>query len=85
MNTALSPSTVCAIAPTYIDPILDEEAAGVYLGGSSRPVSARTLQRWRLEAAGPVWIKLGRLVRYRKSALDAFLVAGTRSSTSQAA
>ena len=67
------------------DPLFDETLAGAYLGGVETPVSPRTLQRWRLEGTGPVWVRLGRLVRYRQSALDAFLNDGVRRSTSQVA
>jgi hypothetical protein len=67
------------------DPLLDETEAGAYLGGAARPISVRALQRWRLEGSGPAFVKLGRLVRYRKSALDAFITAGARRSTSDAA
>ena len=62
--------------------LYDEEAAGRYIGGTNSPVSARTLQRWRLEGIGPVFVKLGRLVRYRQSDLELFLEERTRTSTS---
>lgn len=64
------------------DMIYTEIAAGKYLGGSESPISRRTLQRWRLEGFGPIYIKLGRLVRYRQSDLDAFIQDGCQSSTS---
>ena len=62
--------------------LYDEEAAGRYIGGTNSPVSARTLQRWRLEGIGPVFVKLGRLVRYRQSDLEHFLDERARTSTS---
>ena len=62
--------------------LYDEEAAGSYIGGANSPVSARTLQRWRLEGIGPVFVKLGRLVRYRQSDLEHFLDERARKSTS---
>ena len=62
--------------------LYDEDAAGKYIGGSQSPVSTRTMQRWRLEGVGPTYVKLGRLVRYRQSDLDAFLEERTRTSTS---
>jgi len=66
-----------------IDAVLyDEEAAGRYIGGAKSPVSPRTLQRWRLEGIGPIYVKLGRLVRYRQTDLDRFLDESTRTSTS---
>jgi len=61
--------------------LYDEEAAGRYIGGANSPVSARTLQRWRLEGIGPVFVKLGRLVRYRQSDLEHFLDESARKST----
>jgi hypothetical protein len=66
------------------DLLYDEHEAGRYLGGS-RPISARTLQRWRLEGCGPAFVRLGgRLIRYRGRDLDAFIAAGARRSTSDA-
>lgn len=65
--------------------LFDEEAAGKYIGGSDSPISTRTMQRWRLEGMGPIYVKLGRLVRYRQSDLDSYLDSNTCSSTSTAA
>lgn len=59
-----------------------EDGAASYIGGENSPISTRTLQRWRLEGVGPVFVKLGRLVRYRKSDLDRFLDEHTCTSTS---
>ena len=68
-----------------LDTVLyDEEAAGKYIGGAASPISTRTMQRWRLEGIGPVYVKLGRLVRYRRHDLDAFLEERTCTSTSMA-
>ena len=66
-----------------LDTILyDEDAAGKYIGGTQSPISTRTLQRWRLEGVGPIYVKLGRLVRYRQTDLDFFIEERTRISTS---
>lgn len=65
--------------------LFDEEAASQYLGGASSPISPRTLQRWRLEGVGPTYIKLGRLVRYRLSDLNAYLDGNASASSSMAA
>ena len=62
--------------------LYDEDAADKYIGGTRSPISTRTLQRWRLEGVGPTYVKLGRLVRYRQTDLDAFLEERTRTSTS---
>jgi Helix-turn-helix domain len=63
------------------DLVFDEIQAGIYLGGIERPISRRTMQRWRQEGTGPVWLRVGRLVRYRQSSLDRFLATGIRTST----
>ena len=64
--------------------LYDEEGAASYIGGPISPLSTRTMQRWRLEGVGPTYVKLGRLVRYRKSDLDLFLEERTCTSTSSA-
>ncbi len=45
-------------------------------------VSPRTLQKWRVEGGGPVFIKIGRSVRYAVEDLEAFLMHRRRRSTS---
>ena len=62
--------------------LFDEDGAASYVGGSQSPLSPRTIQRWRLEGIGPNYVKLGRLIRYRKSDLDRFIDEHTYSSTS---
>jgi hypothetical protein len=62
------------------DPFYSEEEAGAFLGG----ISPRTFQRWRQTGEGPAFTKLGRLVRYRRSALLAYADARCRNSTSDA-
>ncbi len=42
-----------------------------------------TLEAWRCRGGGPVFLKLGKAVRYRKEDLDTFVSARTRTSTSQ--
>ena len=66
------------------DPLYDETGAGVFLGGIDSPISVRTMQRDRQKGTGPKFIKVGRLVRYRKSALNEHLNNRTFSSTSEA-
>jgi predicted DNA-binding transcriptional regulator AlpA len=41
------------------------------------------LEKLRLSGGGPVFVKLGRSVRYERSALDAWIAASRRRSTSQ--
>ncbi len=56
--------------------LLTQDEAAEQLG-----VQPSTLERWRFVGAGPKFCKVGRLVRYRRSALDEYLDARTRSST----
>jgi len=58
---------------TNDDPLLRPEEAADYL--RAKPA---TLQWWRVIGRGPVYIKSGRSVLYRKSALDKHLAAGIR-------
>jgi excisionase family DNA binding protein len=45
-------------------------------------ISHRTLEQMRLKGGGPVYLKVGRLVRYSSAALDEWLLANQRKSTS---
>lgn len=45
-----------------------EEQAAEYLG-----MKVTTLRQWRFLSRGPVYLKIGRSVRYRREDLDAFL------------
>ena len=56
------------------DELLLPAEAGEYLGG----VPPTTLQWWRSVGRGPVFLKIGRKVAYRRSALDHFLQRGER-------
>lgn len=52
---------------------LDPEAAGIVLGGKEKPIKKDTLAKWRVQKIGPVYIKVGRLVRYEMSDLVDYL------------
>ncbi len=55
------------------DPLLGNREAAAYLG-----VTPHTLDIWRAARRYPIpYVKVGRLVRYRRSALDAWLTART--------
>ena len=59
------------------DPLFTPTAAGDYLGG----VAPKTLANWRNSPApgrSIPFVKVGGQVRYRKSALDAYLANGER-------
>ena len=57
--------------------LLNPKHAAKYLG-----ISHRTLESMRLKGGGPVYMKVGRLVRYSRTALDEWLLANARRSTS---
>ncbi|MGI8546699.1 MAG: helix-turn-helix transcriptional regulator [Gemmatimonadaceae bacterium] len=57
--------------------LLNTEQASVRLG--LRP---QTLNRWRVEGCGPVWMKLGGRCMYDVADLNAYLDAQRRRSTS---
>ena len=54
------------------DPLMRSDAVAEYLG-----VQIPALEKWRQLGVGPDYIKVGRLVRYKKSALDAWLTERT--------
>ena len=62
---------------TQNDELLTTKEAARYLR-----VSPRTLERYRVTGQGPRYLKIGRLVFYRKSDLDAWLAERERRSTS---
>ncbi len=60
---------VSVLENQFSDPLLNPPEAAKYLG-----VSRDTLSVWRCVGRYAIpFIKVGRLVKYRKSALDAFL------------
>lgn len=55
------------------------EKAAEYLG-----LKNTTLEAWRCRGGGPLFVKMGKAVRYRREDLDRFLNARVRTSTSEA-
>ena len=45
-------------------------------------ISRRTLEAWRLSGTGPRFVKIGRLVRYRRATIDAWLAKHEKNNTS---
>jgi excisionase family DNA binding protein len=55
--------------PTLASDLFNNDQSAAYLG-----ITPRTLEVWRCTKRHKIpYIKVGRLVKYRKSALDAFL------------
>lgn len=59
--------------------LIDEAQAAHMLA-----LSIRTMQGWRLRGGGPLYIKIGRAVRYRRGDLAAFIEARVVASTTAA-
>lgn len=53
-------------------PLIDERQLCADLG-----ISSVTAAKWRAKAAGPPFIKVGRLVRYRRADVEAWLTSRT--------
>jgi excisionase family DNA binding protein len=58
--------------------LTQREAAGVLR------LSERTLERLRVAGGGPVYVKAGRLVRYREADLENWIASRVVASTSEA-
>lgn len=52
-------------------PWMTTEGAAIYLS-----VSAGTMHNWRSKGIGPAYRTVGRIVRYHRDDLDAYLMAG---------
>lgn len=61
------------------DELFDTEAVARFAG-----LSPVTLRKWRMTGAGPRFVRLGRAVRYRKAAVDAFLAGREYATTTEA-
>jgi hypothetical protein len=76
------PGTAAWYAQLTPETPLDTDNAGVYLGGSERPIGRRKLELWRISGKGPKFITLGRRsVRYLVKDLDEFKDQCKRSNT----
>ena len=62
------------IVPAALTP----EAAAAYM-----MVTVRQLAYWRGAGSGPPFVKIGRCVRYRREAVDAWLAARQQASTAE--
>jgi predicted DNA-binding transcriptional regulator AlpA len=60
-----------------MDPLLNQKQAARVLG-----ISPRTLERYRVAGTGPRYVRLGRLIRYRKGDLANWVESCLLSSTS---
>jgi predicted DNA-binding transcriptional regulator AlpA len=58
------------MATGEIDRLLNEREAAALLG-----LSPHTLNRWRVLRTGPSFTRVGRLVRYRESAIRSYIAS----------
>jgi len=63
-----------------VDRLMSTDEAAEYLG-----VAVSTLNNWRVLRTGPSYTKAGRLVRYRRSALIAYLASRNVGTSDQPA
>ena len=74
-------STYWDLDPDYLNRLIDEKEAAIYIG-----YTVRCLQNWRLRGGGPRFVKVSaRSIRYRRSDLNAWIESKLVSSTSEAA
>jgi len=57
--------------------LMTVQQAADYLG-----LAVSTLNKWRCLGGGPVFLKMGRAVRYRQKNLDSYIETAERQSTS---
>ena len=60
------------------DILYDTQQAAAFYG-----ISEVTLRTWRVTGSGPIFLKVGKSVRYRLSDLDAYLAGRTYSNTTE--
>ena len=63
---------------TTLSTVMTVQQASEYLG-----LAVSTLNKWRCLGGGPVFIKMGRAVRYRTEDLERYICGNTTSSTSE--
>lgn len=70
--------TTTTQAQPVVRQLLNPQEASAYMGGKPTP---NTLAQWRSQRRGPKFVKLGKLVRYERTAIDAWLAANTHTGT----
>ena len=64
--------------PDYLDSLIPETEAAIFLG-----YSVRALQNWRVRGGGPIYVKVSkRSIRYRRRELIAWTQSKLRLNTS---
>lgn len=68
---------------TTPDPLLDATDLQRRLGSKNTQPSTRTIEGWRRTGDGPAFVKIGRRVFYKESAVEAWLTQRTRTHTNE--
>jgi predicted DNA-binding transcriptional regulator AlpA len=76
-DTPLTHSPLLAPVTKFPARLWTEIDAATFLG-----VQPKALQAWRTRGGGPPFVKIGRLVRYRPSLVEEWVVSQERASTS---
>lgn len=71
-------STSTQATTELLDSLIAAPALAIRLGASER-----ALAEWRITGRGPKFIRVGRRVRYRPEAVDAWLLANEHLSTAE--
>lgn len=69
-------TTLNAAIEVPVRQLLNNDEAADMLG-----ISRRTLPVWRVQGRGPKFVKIGKLVRYDRTELDAWIMANTHANT----
>lgn len=77
-GTALLDSLVAPVSSPLLDSLVTPCTLAERLG-----TTERSLSEWRIKGRGPKFIRVGRGVRYRLDAVDAWLLAREHASTSE--
>jgi len=63
---------------TTKDQLMTVQQAAAYLG-----LAVSTLNKWRCHGGGPVFLKMGRAVRYSQDGLNKYIETSQRETTSE--
>ncbi|MGO4383402.1 helix-turn-helix transcriptional regulator [Specibacter sp. RAF43] len=81
-STAVSTELLDSPVRPVSTPLLDSLVAPVTLA-ERLGTTERSLSEWRIKGRGPKFIRVGRSVRYRPEAVDAWLLGQEYASTSE--
>ncbi|MCW4458792.1 AlpA family transcriptional regulator [Microbacterium sp. MPKO10] len=74
----MSAKTTAPVSSSLLDSLITADTLAERLG-----TKRRTVDEWRITGKGPKFIRVGRSVRYRPEAVEAWLLSQERRSTSE--